>query len=335
MVAAPIGDDGACAQIATGAMVPPDVDAILRIEESTVHDGFVTGTPRAEREWRLTGDEAHRDDVLMPAGTVVTPAIIGLAAASGHDTLGVRRRPIAVSLVFGDELLTGGLPAEGRIRDSLGPQLPSWLRRLGVESATPSVIGPIDDTLEAHIAAIRTAQSGGADLILTTGGTMHGPVDHLHGALAALDASYVVNTVEVRPGFPMLLAALPDPSGGTTLLAGLPGNPQSAIVALVSLVIPALTGLVGRSLEPLPTIRLGAPVPGRGDYTHLALVRRDGDGAAWPLAHAASSMLRGLAQAIGFAVILPGTTGAIGDQVPLVPLPIFAEAETLSVGVQR
>jgi molybdopterin molybdotransferase len=240
-----------------------------------------------------------------------------------------------VSLVFGDELLTGGLPAAGRIRDSLGPQLPSWLRRLGVQPATPSVIGPIDDTLEAHVAAIRAAQAGGADLILTTGGTMHGPVDHLHGALAAMGATYAVNTVEVRPGFPMLLATLPRPDGGATLLAGLPGNPQSAIVALVSLVIPALTGLVGRSLEPLPTIRLGAPVPGRGDYTHLALVRRDNDGAAWPLAHAASSMLRGLAQAIGFAVIVPGTTGSTGDRVPVVALPIFAEAETFSGGDHR
>ncbi len=335
MVAQPIGADGVCVQIATGAMVPPDTEAILRVEESIVRDGLVTGTPRAEPEWRRPGDEAHRDDVLVPAGTVVTPAVIGLAAASGHDTLRVRRRPAAVSLVFGDELLTQGLPAAGRIRDSLGPQLPSWLRRLGVQPATPPVIGPIDDTLEAHVEAIRAAQANGADLILTTGGTMHGPVDHLHGALAAIGATYVVNTVEVRPGFPMLLATLPRADGGTTLLAGLPGNPQSAIVALVSLVVPALTGLVGRALGPLPTLPLGAPVPGRGDYTHLALVRRDNDGVAWPLAHAASSMLRGLAQAIGFAVIAPGTAGAVGDRVPVVALPVFGEADTFSVGETR
>ena len=332
MVAAPIGADGICVQIATGAMVPADTEAILRVEDSKIHDGLVSGTPRTEREWRLPGDEAHEDDVLVPAGTVVTPAIIGLAAATGHDTLRVRARPVAVSLVFGDELLTAGLPADGRIRDSLGPQLPAWLRRLGVQSTTPSVIGPIDDTLDAHVAAIREAQSSGADLILTTGGTMHGPVDHLHAALATLGATYAVNTVEVRPGFPMLLATLPRPDGGTTLLAGLPGNPQSAIVALVSLVIPALTGLAGRKLDPLPTTRLGGPVPGRGEYTHLALVRRDADGDAWPLAHAASSMLRGLAQAVGFAVIVPETSGAPGDQVPFVPLPIFAETEKFSEG---
>ena len=318
-----LGLDGVAVEIATGAMVPPDAEAILRVEDSTVaENGLVGGSPRTEPEWRSPGEEAVRGDVLMPAGTPVSPAVIGLAAASGHDRLRVRPRPTAVLLVFGDELLTSGPPAEGRIRDSLGPQLPAWLRRLGVNLAMPPVIGPIDDTLGAHIAAIRQAQAAGVDLILTTGGTMHGPVDHLHAALAELDATYAVNTVEVRPGFPMLLTSVPNPIGGTTLLAGLPGNPQSAVVALMTLVAPAIVGLTGRPLPPLPPIELGAPISGRGGYTHLALVRRGDDGLAYPLAHTASSMLRGLAQAVGFAVIEPGASGAAGDRVPLVPLPI-------------
>jgi molybdopterin molybdotransferase len=147
---------------------------------------------------------------------------------------------------------------------------------------------------------------------------MHGPVDHLHPALAELGASYVVNTVAVRPGFPMLVAALPD----GRFLAGLPGNPQSAIVALVSLVAPLLAGLSGRAMPALPSVTLGAPVPGRGDYTHLALVRVT-DGLAYPVPHVASSMLRGLARSVGFAVVGPGTTGEPGARLPLVPLPIF------------
>jgi molybdopterin molybdotransferase len=323
--AKPLDHDGECVEIATGAMVPAGTDAVVRVEESHVDGDRVTGEPRAEREWREPGDEAARGDVLVPAGTPVTPSVIGLAAASGHDTLPVRPRPRAVVLVFGDELLTAGVPVDGRVRDSLGPQLPGWLARLGVEMATPPVIGPIEDTLDAHVAAIERALATDADLILTTGGTMHGPVDHLHPALAALDVTYVVNTVAVRPGFPMLLATLPKPGGGTALFGGLPGNPQSAIVALVSLVVPALAGLTGRPPLELPAVPLGAPIPGRGDYTHLALVRRDAAGYALPLSHVGSSMLRGLVQAIGFAVIAPGTTGAAGDLVPLVPLPIFPD----------
>jgi molybdopterin molybdotransferase len=156
---------------------------------------------------------------------------------------------------------------------------------------------------------------------------MHGPVDHVHPALAELGASYVVDSAAVRPGFPMLLATVPAPGGRTALLAGLPGNPQSAVVALVSLVAPAIGGWLGRPaprLAALPRVRLGAPVRGRGDDTHLALVRRDPhDGAAWPLPHAGSAMLRGLAGAVGFAVIAPGTAGATGDEVPMLPLPLL------------
>lgn len=332
-LAAPLATDGTCVEIATGAMVPVDTTAIVRLEESTVDGDLVRGAPRAEREWRMPGEEAHLGDVLLPAGTPVTPAVIGLAAASGHDTLAVHPRPRAVVLVFGDELLTEGPPRDGRIRDSLGPQLPAWLARLGVEMASPAVIGPIEDTLAAHIAAIERAQAAGADLIVTTGGTMHGPVDHLHPALAALRATYVVNAVEVRPGFPMLLATLPNPAGRTTLFGGLPGNPQSAVVALMSLVVPALAGYTRRALPALPAIRLGAPIPGRGGYTHLALVRRDAAGEAHPLSHVGSSMLRGLAQAVGFAMIAPGTHGETGDVVPLVPLPVFADEVPAVSGV--
>jgi molybdopterin molybdotransferase len=35
-------------------------------------------------------------------------------------------------------------------------------------------------------------------------------------------------------------------------------------------------------------------------------------------------MLRGLAQAHGFAVIAPGTEGAPGARVPFVPLPLMS-----------
>src|SRR5439155_1333179 len=80
-------------------------------------------------------------------------------------------------------------------------------------------------------------------------------------------------------------------SAGRTLVAGLPGNPQSAIVALVSLVAPALAGLAGRTLPELGRIRLGAPIPGRGGYTHLGLVDRAGR----PVPHVGSAMLRGVA----------------------------------------
>lgn len=104
------------------------------------------------------------------------------------------------------------------------------------------------------------------------GGTVHGPVNHLHAALAALGGQYVVNTVGVRPGFPMLLAEVPVTNGRSRFIVGMRGNPRSAIVTLVSLVAPLLQGLTGRAEQPLPTARLAEPAPGRGDFPHLVPV---------------------------------------------------------------
>ncbi|MER7165624.1 molybdopterin molybdotransferase MoeA [Micromonospora sp. NPDC000207] len=326
---APLTSDGTTVEIATGAMVPEGTTAIVRIEHSARDpEGLVTGVPRPRPEWRLPGEEARAGEELVASGTPVDPALIGLAASCGQDTLQVRRPPRAALLVFGDELLTSGPPADGRVRDSLGPSVPSWLRRYGCQVRAADVVGPVADTLPAHVAALRSAL-GTADLVCTTGGTMHGPVDHLHPALEALGADHVVNTVAVRPGFPMLLARVTSDDGRVRFVAGLPGNPQSAVVALVSLVAPLLAGLQGRQLPVLPQVTLAEPVPGRGDYTHLALVRLDrATGTAYPVRHVGSAMLRGLAGADGFAVIPPGTSGAVGDRVRVVPLPLLPGERT-------
>jgi molybdopterin molybdotransferase len=323
--AAPLDADGVCVEIATGAMVPDGADAVIRTEESTRDDaGMVSGVPRATPEWRLPGDEATKGEELLPAGTAVDPAVIGVAATCGYEWLAVRRVPRAALLVFGDELLTSGMPGAGRVRDSLGPQMPGWLRRCGAAVDPDAIAGPVPDTLAAHVHAIRQALDG-ADVVCTTGGTMHGPVDHLHPALAALGAEYIVNTVAVRPGYPMLLARIPGADGRPRFLAGLPGNPQSAVIALVTLVAPLLAGLHGRDLAPLPQVEAAATIPGRGGFTHLALAALDHDGrTASPVGHVGSAMLRGLSVAHGFVVVRPDTRGAAGDLLPFLPLPLLA-----------
>ena len=310
---------GTTMEVATGAMVPAGAEQVIRLEDSRIlPDGRLDGTPRQRPtpEWRHAGEEAAAGEELLPAGTPITPAVIGLAAQCGHDTLAVRRPPRAAMLVFGDELATSGPPGNGRVRDSLGPQLPGWLRRIGaVPTASPTQ--PVADTLAAHVAAIQSA-AGTADLICTTGGTMHGPVDYLHQAITEVGGEYVVNTVAVRPGFPMLLAKLP----GGKWVAGLPGNPQSALIGLLTLAWPLVAALSGRPMPQLSRIRLGEAVPGRGDFTHLALTRIAADGDGYPLPHSGSAMLRGVAGAAGFAVVPPGGTGEPGDTVDLLPFPL-------------
>jgi molybdopterin molybdotransferase len=306
---------GTAVEIATGAMVPVGTEHVIRLESVEVENGiWVTAPLPNKQEWRPAGEEAAAGEVLLPPGVRVTPGVLALAAAGGHDVLSVRRRPRVALVVFGDELLDSGPPGAGRVRDALGPALPGWLRRLGAEMVS---VDRAADTLTAHEDAVRKAAAL-ADVVITTGGTMHGPVDHLHPTLTALGAEYVVDTVAVRPGFPMLTARLSGPGAG--YLVGLPGNPQSAIIGLVTLAAPLLAGLSGAPLPPLATVRLAVDVPGRGDFTHLALARMTAEGAV-TLPHAGSAMLRGVASADGFVIVRPGQVGKVGTEADLVGLP--------------
>ncbi|MGB7982164.1 MAG: molybdopterin molybdotransferase MoeA [Candidatus Nanopelagicales bacterium] len=310
--------DGQAVVIATGGVVPPTAQAVIRSEDATRtraggSEVVVAPQPVGPAHIRPSGEECASGDVLAPAGTVLNPALLGLAAACGHDTLVVIRRPRAALVLFGDELATHGVPGPGMVRDSLGPQVPAWLARMGVEVVA---IERCEDTLAAHVDAIAWAAQS-ADLVLTTGGTAAGPVDHLHAAIAANSGTVLVDSVAVRPGHPMLAGTVgPAPAW----LVGLPGNPQSAIVTLVSLAAPIVAGLAGRTVLPdLVEVSSAQSVPAPATEDRLVLGTLV---AGWfqPGEHLGSGMLRGLAAATGFGVLPPGGVAA-GEPVRWLPLP--------------
>lgn len=305
--------EGEAVRIATGAVVPEGATAVLRSEDgSTDAAGLLRGDVGGRLHIRPAGEEAAVGDVLVPAHTVLTPVRVGLAAAGGHDDLPVVRRARVRALVTGDELLHRGPARDGQVRDSLGPQLPAWIEHLGAEVLG---VAHLPDSLEAHVHAL--AQGGDADVIVTTGGTAGGPVDHLRSALAATGASLVVDTVDCRPGHPMLLATW-EVDSRRRWLVGLPGNPQAAIVAMLTLGAPLLHALSGRAPAPLGTVCLAEDVSSHGSPTRLiACALRDG--VATPVPHIGSGMLRGLAGADGFAVV-PGPRASAGQAVEWLPL---------------
>ncbi len=308
-------EPGQACVIATGAAVPARVTAVVRREHGTLTEGRLSAPdPRDGADIRPRGEECRAGDVLASAGTTVNPAVLGSLAAAGLDEVSVRQGPRAAIVLLGDELVDRGVAGAGQVRDSLGPQLPGWLERLGARVVERTQAA---DSLAEHVRAIGTARRG-SDLVITTGGTAAGPVDHLHAAVAALGGRFVVDSVAVRPGHPMGLAELADDGGARWLLA-LPGNPMSAVVSLLTLGAPLLDSLLGRPRPRLGTVLLtaGAPAPAR---EHRLLACSLASGSATPVAHLGSAMLRGLAQADGFAVLPPGGAGA-GDRVEWLPLP--------------
>lgn len=284
---------GEAVGIATGASLPGGTAGVLRREDgTTIGDRLVSGigpvAPGAHA--RSAATECRRGDVVLEAGSTISAVGLGLLAAAGLDRVLVRRVR-ADLLVLGDELLHHGPARDGRIRDALGPLLSAWLPGRGVQVFSRQLVPDTAPALRAALAACL------GDVVITTGSTARGPVDHLHEVLAGLGAELLVDGVAVRPGHPQLLALLPD----RRPVVGLPGNPLAAVSALLTLFDPVLAALRGLPVSPAELVELLEDVDAGPAATRLLPVRN-----GRPVLHAGPAMLRGLATADGIAVVPPG-----------------------------
>lgn len=299
---------GEAVEIATGARVPKGTETVLPYEFAETTGGRVHGEALPGRHVRWSGEETAPGETVLAAGVEVTPAVLGLAASLGHDSLDVRLPTVSV-LVTGDEIATNGLPGEGVVRDAIGPLLPGVITWAGAHLDRVRMLG---DGYEDLGEALATA---GTDVVVVCGSSSKGPADHLRGVLRRMDAETVVDGVACRPGHPQLLAHT-----GGTVFVGLPGNPNAALVASLTLLVPLLCAMSGRSdpTSGLGTVPLVGEVRSRPDDTCLVAVRLR-EGRVEPVGHDRPGSLRGAALAEAYAVVPPGWSG--DGEVELLRLP--------------
>jgi molybdopterin molybdotransferase len=302
----PLGP-GLAVEIATGAVVPSGTVAVVPYEHTKPGGDRVYGAAIAGRNVRRTGDDVPVGTDLVPAGSTVTPAVVGLAAAVGLDTLPVRPRPAVALLVTGDELLPAGGSADGLVRDALGPALPGWVRGLG---GRPLPAVRVRDTDPDDVA--KAVEAAGGDVVVTSGGVGGGPKDLVVPALLVLGAELLVDRVDCRPGGPQRLGVLPD----GRMVVALPGYPYAALVGVLTLLGPLLAGMVGRPLPDLATARLVGGAPSMGSRprrpgepaaapTRILPVRRRPDASVESVGLDRPGSLWGAALADAFAVVPP------------------------------
>ncbi|HWD05214.1 MAG TPA: molybdopterin molybdotransferase MoeA [Amycolatopsis sp.] len=294
-------------EIATGAPVPPGTSAVLPVELA-VHSGRrVSGEAVPGRHIRRRGEDCPEGQELIATATTVTAAVLGAAAAVGHDTLLVHRRPRVSVVVTGDEIQASGVPEPGHVRDAIGPMLPGLLEAAGADEHG---LVRLADRPRALTAALTDSD---ADVVVVCGATSKGPADHLRGVLRALLADVRVDGVACRPGHPQLLAVLPD----GRCVVGLPGNPFAALAAGLTLLSPLLLRLGGHRTPVPVSARAATHLPAHDEDTRLVPVAWAGNAVA-PVGHDRPGSLWGAALATALAVVPPGFTG--GD-VELLPLP--------------
>jgi len=260
---------GTAVRIATGAPVPPGADAVIPVEATTPLDaaGAVAGERGRDATGpvppsiaahaaipvggsiRRKGSDLATGSRIVDAGTVLTPAVIGLAAGVGLEGVDVHRRPRVSVLATGDEVRGRGsdLGAAG-IPDANGPSLMAMVEAAGGEANALGIAADRFDDVRARICA---GLVGGAEAIIVSGGVSVGPYDVVRAAFEEFGAIDLWR-VAVQPGKPFAFgtARAPgddgsDPDRPPTLLFGLPGNPVSTFVTFELFVRPALRRLGG------------------------------------------------------------------------------------------
>ena len=233
---------GCAARIMTGAPLPPGADCVLMQELTDSGEEqvriYAQLQPNANVVFR--GEDIAAGAPIAAAGTVLTPAHIGVLAGQGIPDAEVFR-PLTVGvLATGSELLEAGEAwAPGKIYDANGIQNAARLRQLGfaVERTHCS-----DDPEE--IAARMKELLTRCDAVITSGGVSVGQKDYLPTVLEMLHAEPVFAGVAQKPGSPMIAAQV-----GEKLVFCLSGNPFAAAATLEQYAVPALLRAAGRREE--------------------------------------------------------------------------------------
>jgi molybdopterin molybdotransferase len=312
----PALDPGTVHRIMTGAPVPDGADVVVPVEAT---DGgtdrvTITSCPAPGSFLRHAGEDIAAGSLALPAGTVLGPAQLGLAASVGRASVVVRRRPRVLVLSTGSELVAPGQPLRpGQIHESNSLVLAAAVDAAGGEART---LHFVPDDVDQFLSTVRGALAD-ADLLITSGGVSMGAYEVVKDALGALGTVQFL-AVAMQPG---------GPQGAGTVdgvpVVTLPGNPVSSFVSFEVFVRPALRAALGVPQPDRPRLpaRLAGPLASPPGKRQFLRGRLDG-GTVELVGGAGSHLVASLARSDVLVVVPEEVT----------ELPAGSEVEVVLVG---
>ncbi|MGN1388331.1 MAG: gephyrin-like molybdotransferase Glp [Bulleidia sp.] len=232
---------GEAVRIMTGAPIPAGADAVARQEDTDYGESYVHlySAYRPYQNYCRQGEDYLKGSVLLNDGEEIGPAETGIIASTGRDRVRTYRKPRALVVSTGDEVvLPGQVLTRNRIFDSNLYTACAQLRLWGVEISGALHCG---DQAEELAEMIRSRIEE-ADIVITIGGVSVGKKDILHEVYRILDVKKLIRKIRIKPGMAMLAGTFRD-----KMLISLSGNPYAAYTGLHLVVRPVIAALKGSS----------------------------------------------------------------------------------------
>ncbi len=237
---------GECVQVATGAVMPRGIDAVVQVEAVEVNNGLVkvfkpvsTGVNISEQ-----GEDVKEGDIIIKADTILNAGKIGVLAAQGLAKCRVYAKPVVAILSSGEEVSAPGKRLRpGNIYDVNSHTIASVVSENG---GIPLISGIVHDNLEDI--KIKIGEALKSDLVVISGGSSVGEKDLLVDALHNW-GEVLFHGIKVKPGAPILFALVQGKP-----FFGMPGPPASCLIQSILFLGPAVRKMARLSLQPARTV---------------------------------------------------------------------------------
>ena len=313
-------DTSGVVRIFTGAPVPNNFDTVYMQEDVSV-DGDSITLPEGQKQGanvRAKGEDITVGDVIVTAGTKLTPTHIGLIAGQGVKQLTVYKKLKVGFFSSGDELVEVGENPEnihsGLLFDSNRPMGLALIANSGFESVD---LGRADDTIESTTKVLEKGCKS-CDVVMSAGGMSVGEEDHIQAVLKQHNMDFW--NVAIKPGKPVGFGMIK-----STPFVGFPGNPVSVFVTygLIGLLcLKILSGETNWQLPRMP-VKIGFDVKtklGRREFTRVVLENIDGELMAVKSGAQGSGVLSSAVKATGLIEVFEDSENLKkGDTVNYIP----------------
>ncbi|KAI9492942.1 MoaB/Mog domain-containing protein [Zychaea mexicana] len=251
-------------RIATGGMVPAEMDAVVMVEDTRLVEVSEDGKEEKRVEILAksitSGENIREIGSDCDIGTVVgykgqnislVGGELGVLASVGIRQVQVYRKPRVGVLSTGNEVVDHVSTAQlkqGEIRDTNRITLLGAIKTAGFEAID---LGIIKDKVHDIESRLREALEQ-VDVLITTGGVSMGEADFMKPVLEQkIGAKIHFGRVKMKPGKPTTFATR---DSDNKLIFALPGNPASAIVTFYLFVLPGLRKMAGYAQHENPVI---------------------------------------------------------------------------------